>query len=223
MMDGMTEFAENILSEIIRGFSEAHILITTRPKFIDITKLKQQGLGTDIIYVFLSHFNVAKREEWIQKYSRVCGKEDYSKLERIRMIDDEASDGICDTPLALYMLAAGKITEDAWNNPWVLYHQIFCEELSNAEYNKLFSKTAYTHGISRYNEVLYRISAEISYKMYQTGNKKLYVLQDEIEEIIEEMQLETVRTQQLIKRCYALCNYWKNDGKSGMAELRFIS
>lgn len=134
------------------------------------------------------------------------------------MIDDEASDGICDTPLALYMLAAGKITEDAWNNPWVLYHQIFCEELSNTEYNKLFSKSAYTHGISRYNDVLYRISAEISYKMYQTGNKKLHVLQDEIEEIIEGMQLETGRTQLLIKRCYALCNYWKNDGKSGMAE-----
>lgn len=134
------------------------------------------------------------------------------------MIDDEASDGICDTPLALYMLAAGKITEDAWNNPWVLYHQIFCEELSNTEYNKLFSKSAYTHGISRYNDVLYRISAEISYKMYQTGNKKLHVLQDEIEEIIEGMQLEAGRTQLLIKRCYALCNYWKNDGKSGMAE-----
>lgn len=218
MMDGMTEFAEHILSEIIRGLSSAHIIITTRPKFIDMTKLKQQGLGTDITYILLNHFDAGKREEWIQKYSRVCGKEDYPKLERIRMIDDEASDGICNTPLALYMLAAGKITEDAWNNPWVLYHQIFREELSNTEYNKLFSQTAYTHGISRYNDVLYRISAEISYRMYRTGNKKLYVLQEEIEEIIEGMQLETGRTEQIIKRCYALCNYWKNDGKRGMAE-----
>lgn len=162
MMDGMTEFAEQILSEIIRGFSGAHIIITTRPKFIDMAKLKQQGLGTDIIYILLNHFDAVKREEWIQKYRQICGKEDYPKLERIRMIDDEASDGICDTPLALYMLAAGKITDDAWNNPWVLYHQIFREELSNTEYNKLFSQTAYTHGISRYNDVLYRISAEIS-------------------------------------------------------------
>lgn len=218
MMDGMTEFAEHILSEIIRGFSGAHIIITTRPKFIDMTKLKQQGLGTDIIYILLNHFDTGKREEWIQKYRLICGKEDYPKLERIRMIDNEASDGICDTPLALYMLAAGKITDDAWNNPWVLYHQIFCEELSNTEYNKLFSPTAYTHGISRYNDVLYRISAEISYKMYCTGNKKLYVLQEEIEEIIEGMQLEIGRTEQLIKRCYALCNYWKNDGEKGMAE-----
>ena len=218
MMDGMTEFAEHILSEIIRGFSGAHIIITTRPKFIDMTKLKQQGLGTDIIYILLNHFDTGKREEWIQKYRLICGKEDYPKLERIRMIDNEASDGICDTPLALYMLAAGKITDDAWNNPWVLYHQIFCEELSNTEYNKLFSPTAYTHGISRYNDVLYRISAEISYKMYCTGNKKLYVLQEEIEEVIEGMQLEIGRTEQLIKRCYALCNYWKNDGEKGMAE-----
>ena len=218
MMDGMTEFAEHILSEIIRGFSGAHIIITTRPKFIDMAKLKQQGLGTDIIYILLNHFDTVKREEWIQKYRLICGKEDYPKLERIRMIDNEASDGICDTPLALYMLAAGKITDDAWNNPWVLYHQIFCEELSNTEYNKLFSPTAYTHGISRYNDVLYRISAEISYKMYRTGNKKLYVLQEEIEEIIEGVQLEIGRTEQLIKRCYALCNYWKNDGERGMAE-----
>lgn len=218
MMDGMTEFAEHILSEIIRGFSGAHIVITTRPKFIDITKLKQQGLGTDIMYILLNHFDSVKREEWIQKYRQICGKEDYPKLERIRMIDDEASDGICDTPLALYMLAAGKITDDAWNNPWVLYHQIFGEELSNTEYNKLFSPTAFTHGISRYSDVLYQISAEISYRMYRTGNKKLYVLQEEIEEIIEGMHLEIGRTQQLIKRCYALCNYWKNDGKRGMAE-----
>lgn len=218
MMDGMTEFAEHILSEIIRGLSGVHIVITTRPKFIDMTKLKQQGLGTGMIYILLKHFDSVKREEWIQKYRQICGKEDYSKLERIRMIDDEASDGICDTPLALYMLAAGRITDDAWNNPWVLYHQIFREELSNTEYNKLFSPTAYTHGINRYNDVLYRISEEISYRMYQTGNKKLYVLQEEIEEIIEGMRLETSRTEQLIKRCYALCNYWKNDGKRGMAE-----
>lgn len=218
MMDGMTEFAEQILAEIIRGFFGVYIIITTRPKFINMIKLRELGLGTGIVHILLNHFDAVKRGEWLQKYRQICGKEDYPKLERIRKIDDEASDGICDTPLALYMLAAGKITDDAWDNPWVLYHQIFREELSNTEYNKLFSKTDYTHGISRYNDVLYRISAEISYKMYQTGNKKLYVLQDEIEEIIEGMHLETGRTEQLIKRCYALCNYWKNDGKSGMAE-----
>lgn len=218
MMDGMTKFAEHLLSEIIRGLSSSHIVITTRPKFINVAELKQKGIGTGIAYILLNHFDAEKRDEWIQNYRQVCGKEDYPKLERIRMIDDEASDGICDTPLALYMLAAGKITDDAWNNPWVLYHQIFGEELSNTEYNRIFSKDTYTHSICRYNDVLYRISAEISYRMYQTGNKKLYVLQEDIEGIVEGMQLETGQIEQLIKRCYALCNYWKNDGKRGMAE-----
>lgn len=218
MMDGMTAFAEHLLSEIIRGLSSVHIVITTRPKFVDVAELKQKGIGTGVVYILLNHFDARKREEWIHNYRQVCRREDYPKLERIRMIDDEDSDGICDTPLALYMLAAGKITDDAWNNPWVLYHQIFCEELSNTEYNKIFSKDAYTHSIGRYNDVLYRISAEISYRMYQTGNKKLYVLQKDIEEIVERMQLGTSRIEQLIKRCYALCNYWKNDGKRGMAE-----
>lgn len=218
MLDGMTEFAEHTLSEIIRGFSNAHIVITTRPKFLDVYKLSETGIRTDIVHILLSHFDSRKREEWSQKYYQICGKEDYPKLEKIQMINDEASNGICDTPLALYMLAAGEITDDAWKNPWVLYHQIFCEELSNTEYNKIFSEDAYTHSICRYNDVLYRISAEIAYKMYQTGNKQLYILQQDIEEIINGLHLNADHTEQIVKRCYALCNYWKNDGTRGMAE-----
>ena len=218
MLDGMTEFAESILLEIIRGFPNVHIVITTRPKFIDVFKLKEKGTGTGIVYILLRHFDAPKRDEWVWKYRQVCGKEDYPKLEKISQIEDEHSEGICDTPLALYMLAAGKITDEAWNNPWVLYHQIFCEELSNTEYNRIFSMDSYTHGIGRYNEVLYRISAEIAYKMYRTGNKKLYVMQRDIEEIVDSLNLKTSQTEQLVKRCYALCNYWKNDGKRGMAE-----
>lgn len=218
MIDGMTDFAEQILSEIIRGFSESHIIITTRPKFIDVLKLKEEGIGTGIAYVLLKHFNAGKREEWIEKYRKVCDREEFPRLDRILGIEDDSSDGICDTPLALYMLAAGKITDEAWDNPWVLYHQIFSVELSNTEYNKLFSRDSYTHMISRYKDVLYRVGAEIAYKMYATGNKKLYVTQDDIGEIISGLQLESKQTGQIVRRCYALCNYWKNDGKRGVAE-----
>ena len=35
MLDGMAEFAESILSEIIRGFSDTYMVITTRPKFLN--------------------------------------------------------------------------------------------------------------------------------------------------------------------------------------------
>lgn len=218
MIDGMNDYAEHVLAEIIRGFPDYHIIITTRPKFLDISKLREQGVYTGIGYIILKHFNVAKRNEWIEKYRSVCEEDEYCQLEKIGKIDDDASEGICDTPLALYMLAAGKITDEAWENPWVLYHQIFRIELSSTEYNKLFSKKLYAHSISRYNDVLYQVSAEIAYKMYMTGNKKLYVTKGDIEEIISHLKLEKNQTGSLIKRCYALCNYWKNDGKSGIAE-----
>lgn len=218
MIDGMTDFAEQVLGEIIRGFSEQHIVVTTRPKFIDVSKLKKEGIGSGIVYILLKHFNAQKRKEWIGKYREVCDREEYPRLERILRIDDDASDGICDTPLALYMLAAGKITEEAWDNPWVLYHQIFRVELSHTEYNRLFSGNSYTHMISRYQDILYRVSAEIAYKMYTTGNKKLYVTQDDIAEIVRGLHLETKQAEQIVRRCYALCNYWKNDGKNGVAE-----
>lgn len=218
MIDGMSDYAEQVLAEIIRGFPDNHIIITTRPKFLDISKLREQGVYTGIGYVILDHFNAVKRNEWIEKYRSVCEEDEYCQLDKMRKIDDEASEGICDTPLALYMLAAGKITDEAWENPWLLYHQIFRIELGSTEYNKLFSKKLYAHSISRYNEVLYQVSAEIAYKMYVTGNKKLYVTKDDIEEIISQLKLEKYQTASLIKRCYALCNYWKNDGKSGIAE-----
>lgn len=139
-------------------------------------------------------------------------------LTRILMIDEDASNGICDTPLALYMLAAGKITDEAWENPWLLYHQIFRMELSNTEYNKLFSGESYTHSINRYKDILYQVSAEIAYKMYVSGNKQLYVTQSDIEEVIRKLHLESRQTGQIVRRCYALCNYWKNDGERGVAE-----
>lgn len=218
MIDGMTDFAEQILGEIIRGFSEQHIIITTRPKFLSVSKLKEEGIGTGIAYILLKHFDTFKRAEWIKQYREVCDREENPRLERILMIDEDASNGICDTPLALYMLAAGKITDEAWENPWLLYHQIFRMELSNTEYNKLFSGDSYTHSISRYKDILYQVSAEIAYKMYVSGNKQLYVTQSDIEEVIRKLHLESRQTGQIVRRCYALCNYWKNDGERGVAE-----
>lgn len=218
MIDGMVEFAEHVLAQIFRDFSDYHIILTTRPKFINISKLKGHGVYTDIIHIVLDHFNQAKRNEWIQQYRNFCENNENVRLNKIAEIDDDSSEGICDTPLALYMLAAGKISDDAWQNPWVLYNQIFYTELSNTEYNKLFSNSLYNHSISHYNDILYNISADIAYSMYKTGNKKLYVTQHDIDEIIDLYEFKLNNHAALIKRCYALCNYWKNNSDNGIAE-----
>ena len=218
MMDGMADFAEQVLGEAIRGFGGCHIIITTRPKFLSIRKLKEEGID-GIAYIVLKHFDLKKREEWIEKYRKVCDSEELPRLERIMEIEEDASNGICDTPMALYMLAAGRITDEAWDNPWVLYHQIFRMELSNAEYNRLFAGSVYSHAIGRYGEILYRVSAEIAYRMYLTGNKQLYVNEKDIEEIVCGLQLDAKQALgQIVRRCYALCNYWKNDEHKGISE-----
>ena len=80
MLDGMAEFAEKILSEIIRGFSDTYIVITTRPKFLKVFELRELGIRTEIVHILLNHFDSGKRAEWCQKYSQVCGREDYPKL-----------------------------------------------------------------------------------------------------------------------------------------------
>ena len=40
--------------------------------------------------------------------------------------------------LEVYMIAAGRINEEAKNNIWVLYHQIFYKELADTECNSMF-------------------------------------------------------------------------------------
>ena len=64
-----------VLAEIIKGFSEYHIIITTRPKFLDISKLKEEGKNTGIEYIILKHFDMGKRNEWIERYKAVCESE----------------------------------------------------------------------------------------------------------------------------------------------------
>ena len=46
--------------------------------------------------------NKTEREEWIEKYRKVCDREEFPRLDRILGIEDDSSDGICDTPLAFF-------------------------------------------------------------------------------------------------------------------------
>ena len=39
-----------------------HVVITTRPKFIDIVELNQKGLDTGVVYIWLNYFDGEKGE-----------------------------------------------------------------------------------------------------------------------------------------------------------------
>ncbi len=215
MIENMSSNAESLIYDI-RNLRKYKLIITTRPKYIRI-----QSLDVRKRHIILQHFDSDQRNEWINKYLNVCeGIISDTIKEYLSRISDEDAFGICDTPMAIYMIVAGKIDNYALYNEWVLYNQIFYKELSETEYNSMFPNCdrEYSHAIFYYRDIIYRISEEIAYKMYITGNSCLYLSDDELKEIIDRLGLADIKTRDLVKRCYALCSYWKANSDQGIIE-----
>ena len=221
MIEGISSY-ESLLNDLFRkSLPNYKYIITTRPKYIDF---KSSSLQLPIVRVHLQHFDKDKREEWIQKYTTNC--KEHVSAEMTEYILKGYSDDeffICDTPMTMYMLLAKKVPKEYLSNQWDLYYKIFAQELSTTEYNKMIPNDDwnYSHPVYEYRELLYQISEEIAYTMYQSGNKQLYVTEAEIETIIKRitslnLSKETIRN--ISERCYALCAYWKADARAGFVE-----
>ena len=215
IIESLTSNAEHFLYDLM-ALENYKMIITTRPKYIRI-----QQLDIRKKHIILQHFDCQQRNEWLDKYINDCGEtvDDHIKC-YIERITDEDAFGICDTPMALYMIVGGKIENYALYNEWVLYHQIFYKELSQTEYNKLFpnENRKYSHEIFKYRDIIYRISEEIAYKMYCMGNSRLYLSDEELKKIVEGFGIQDIKTKELAERCYALCSYWKTNSERGIVE-----
>ncbi len=211
LVEGINANSEYYIYQIYEAFKGYKVLVTTRPQYLDV-----DGLGFRKKHIVLQHFNASQREKWIDNY-RATGVLDYEKygIEYILDEENEEIESICNTPMVMYMIVAGGINEEAKYNKWALYHQIFYKELSDTEYNSMFTNSAgiYSHGIKKHKELLYRISAEVSYKMFQSGNTKLFLTEQEILDIVRELKIEDIKLKEVAQHCYALCNYWKLNGK----------
>ncbi len=214
MVEGINENSHYYVYQIYEAFQGYKVLVTTRPQY-----LRVDGLNFEKSHIVLQHFDDSQRAKWVENY-RATGVLEYEKygLEYILDVENEEIDSICDTPMVMYMIVAGGINEEAKHNKWALYHQIFYKELSGTEYNSMFANSTgiYSHGIKKHNELLYRLSAEISYKMFQSGNTKLFLTEQEILGIVHELKIEDIKLKEVAQHCYALCNYWKSNGKGAV-------
>ncbi len=215
---------EELLCDLWRKSPAKHnVIITTRPKYISLGKI-------DIPHQFitLQHFDAENRAEWLMRYTdqNFCGQPiDIKIKEYIENITIENASGVCDTPMAIYMLAAQKFEANSILNIWMLYHQIFYKELSETEYNQMFpnSNREYAHEIIKLRDIIYRITEEIAYQMYCDQNGELYLSSAKLSKIIESLSeqeplLRTVQQKEIAMRCYALCNYWKAQSDEGLVE-----
>lgn len=225
MIDRIRNYDELLYDLSRRRFPGHKYIITTRPKYVKL------GIDIPHQYISLQHFDKDKRLKWLDNYTdpQLCGQRIAPNVQQfIEQIDDDGVSAICDTPMTLYMLAAKKINIDFGLNIWELYHQIFYDEVSETEYNKMFkpSDGNYAHRIVEHRDIVYQISEEIAYRMYTTGNSRLFLRSSELFDIVREINeqnedsidMEQVEMQMLAERCYGLCSYWKVGSQDGMIE-----
>ena len=214
MVEGISENSESYIYQISSAFADYKVIITTRPQYLDVQRLDVRKK-----HIILQHFDASQRKEWVKHYQKTEILE-YEKagIEYILDEENEEIDSICDTPMVMYMIVAGGISEDAKHNKWVLYHQIFYKELSETEYNSIFPNCdgIYSHDIAKYREQLYHLSAEIAFKMFCNGNTKLFLTSKEITIIVDEVNIKNTKLKEIVQHCYALCNYWKSNDKGAV-------
>ena len=191
---------------------ECKIIVTTRPNYIRFRHFEK-----DYWHIVLEHFDEAQRREWLERYEHRGGTLGEVNRQYLERIGNGATAGICDTPMGLYMVAAGHFTPDMLENEWAIYRRIFYRELSETEYNRIFHDVSHWHSVQEYRDLLYRVSEEIAWYLYQRNNENLLVPDEEIARIIEELDIGSDK-RKVVERCYALCGYWKTNTGRGCVE-----
>lgn len=207
---------EEIILDVRKAFSKHKIIITTRPDFLDMTRFNSSAFS--IRRIMLEHYDHEMRIEWIEKY-RACGEaiskntEDY-----IVSISDSTAIGVADTPLALYLLARCDMRAELQGNQWSLFHEIFANAITKAEYNENFDNFTRSRMSCVDSSVNYRVVANIAYRMFQNSREERYFINKrEIDEVICKSDLQELSREQVKKTC-VLCAYWKSTSTLGALE-----
>lgn len=206
---------ETFLLDLRKAFSNHKLIVTTRPKFLNMEAFNKATF--QIRHIVLNHFNKEMRQEWLEKY-KACGETIPSSTETyILSLSDEMASGVADTPLALYLLVRCEMREELQGNNWALFHEIFSKAIIDAEYNENFRSTAndLSHRKAQTN---YRVVCRIAYRMFQNAREeRYYVTESEIQEAIKDTDLNGI-SPDLIRQTCALCAYWKNSTTLGALE-----
>ena len=207
---------EQILQDIRKYFKENKIIVTSRPRFIDMSSfLTSNAYKTK--QIFLSHYDYGMRKEWIEKYVSVGGEISEETEQYIMDLDDTAAEGVADTPLALYLLASCEVKEELKDNNWALYHEIFRKAIINTEYNENFT-TNQGHPINKDIDTIYSVVERIAFKMFQISKtERYYIDSEELDQIIHSLNGSRIPLER-IRSCCVLCSYWKHDTTTGILE-----
>lgn len=210
---------EQFILSIFNAFPHHKIMVTSRPQFIDMTSFTGATRSFSYIHCNIKHFSESDRKNWIEAYEKAGGEILINTKEYLLRIDDKDADGVADTPLALYLLAACDYREEMRDNKWVLFHEIFHNAIRSTDYNSSF-QNGYHKKLTNdaFAEKVYETIGEISNKMYQNMKaERYYILSNELDAIIQRLKGDIKDTEAIKKTC-VLCAYWKENTNIGALE-----
>ena len=217
---------EQFIEDTRKAFASYKIVITSRPKFINMARLSGTTKPFSYQHYVLNHFSTEKRSVWLSNYESKdkCGQviSQNTKQYLLGLTDDEAA-GVADTPLALYLLATCDMTEPLKNNKWALYHKIFYEAIRETPYNEAFHGTGAMHKALQeesFAETVYMIIGEIAHKMFVNFKEdRFFISSNELENIIKDIcSSNNSEERTAVRKCCVLCAYWKENSDIGALE-----
>ncbi len=219
---------EQFILNVRHAFYSHKIVITSRPKFINMEAFSGLSQTFSYQHYSLNHFSKKQRDSWIENYesNEKCGQTiPEGTKQYLSQLSSEEAAGVADTPLALYLLVACEVTETLKNNKWALYDTIFHNAIRHTPYNESFRggvNTQYHNALrdDDFAETVYQTIGKIANRMFENSHEeRFYISSDELDDIISKLNVggnnEEIKA---IRKCCVLCAYWKENTNTGALE-----
>ena len=200
--DGKNRYFNILWNELGQLDCNCKIMVTTRPEY-----LKVEVLNFLSAHLFIKPFEKEQRAAFVEKYERFAPVAPETKE---ILLQDQAGalEGIVDSPLTLYMIAARNVQLKAQSNLWKIYHDIFANEVFQRSYER-----GAPHAIQRYQQQLYRLTAEIANALALERHLSISVEKlldaEQVKALLEQICAEQNKeVQKVLEDCYALASYF---------------
>lgn len=183
-------------------------IVTTRPGYVNTNTIGNS------ISVFLCTFSSQKRMRWVEKYDPSISQNILQGILNYKDLSDEKGRELIGTPIILYMVAANKIDIGQFKSRFALYNRLFGS-------GGLWMNRRYDENhplLKRAQTEIYALILNVALAIFNQ-RKGLSISREHIETLIEESNFEDRELVLVLKCCYPLVTYFKND--INLRELEF--
>lgn len=222
-LDNKIRYVANLLNVLEDYQCECKIIITTRPNYL--AKRDEWNIYQNPNVIFLKHFSLKKRQEWIELAKR-SGMIISKKVEKSLLSDMHKDvEAVASTPFTLYLIVHENIVISKDEEIWSVYMKIFGEEVMRKRYDRLNEEEICGHPGKIVASLIYELTKEIAYYMF--CKNKMDISWDEIDECIDNLMADIKYEQyyekleisgdirNILKDSYALFSYYQETQSSG--------